>query len=317
MVALVAALLQVGLRRLFKGRRRPSWSLMQEALTDVLRSNGRLLQSQAPADARRLSDRLQLVGASTKGVEVDLVSLADRTARKFRIPGRARGPARILYLHGGAYVFGSSDSYRGHLAAVAKATGCDVLAPDYRLAPEHPYPAALDDAEAFVQAALRISDEPWVVMGDSAGGALAVAACQRLAARDEPLPAGLVLLSPWMDLSACEGSVLDNQPFDWGDKRYLDNFAAQYLRDTDPTDPGASPVFGRMQGLPPTLLFFGGAELVRDQARAFADKAQAAGVQVTVSEDEDMVHGYWMMGPAFPADRVLGRVAGWIPGLRG
>lgn len=312
-VGLLAALVQASLRRLVKGRRRPSWTLMQEALTDTLRTNGRLLQTLHPRQARAFSDRLQGMGADTKGVDVARIELGGRPARRFAPAGGPAARGAILYLHGGAYVFGSSDSYRGHLARIARVTGRAVIAPDYRLAPEDPFPAALEDATACLEAALRITEGPLFVGGDSAGGGLALAATQRLDAAG-PRPAGLVLLSPWVDLAAAGGSVEENAAYDWGDRRYLDNFAAQYLQDHDPKDPGASPLYGQLAGLPPVLLVFGGAELVRDQARALAERAARAGVEVTVHEDPDMVHGYWMMAPAFPAERVLERARLWLDG---
>lgn len=315
LVALFAGLLQVGLRRLVKGRRRPTWTLMQETLTEVMRTHGRLLQQQTPREARDLSDRLQGMGVNTKGVQVSRVSLAELEARRFSAGGGPR--PLMLYLHGGGYVFGSSDSYRGHLARIAQALEIDVIAPDYRLAPEHPFPAALEDAVACVQAALRVADGPLVVAGDSAGGALALAAAQRLTAAAEPVPAGLWLLSPWVDLGADTGSVVDNAAFDWADQRYLDNYAAQYLRGADARSAGASPAYDEMAGLPPISLFFGEAELLRDQCRLLADRAGRAGVEVSVHEDADMVHGYWMMPPAFPADGVLERTKPWLDRITG
>ncbi len=312
MVALFAGLVKAGLRRIAKGRHPAGLSLVQAALTDALRTHGRLLQNMPPRQARSVSDRLQVTGARTKGVHVQPLQLGPCAARSFRPKTGKMSATRILYFHGGGYVMGSSDSYRAHLSALCLSTTCDVLAPDYRLAPEAPYPAALEDAVACLQAALRVYEGPWVIAGDSSGGALALAAAQRLATERPQGLAGVLLLSPWVDLSAQGGSIEANATSDWADQRYLDNYAAQYLHRTPPTDPGASPLHGSMAGLPPMQVFVGGAELLRDQVRDLATRAREAGVQVTLHEDPGMVHGYWMMGPAFPAEQVHQRAAAWL-----
>lgn len=315
MVAVLAGLAKVSFRRLLKGRARPSWTLIQEAIIEALRTHGRLLQTMPPRQARALSDRLQVTGAQTKGTDISVVTLGPCSARTFRPKSGAHPRTKVLYFHGGGYVMGSSDSYRAHLAALSQATGCEVVAPDYRLAPEAPFPAAWEDAVGCLQSALRVHDGAWVVAGDSAGAALALAAAQQVCLTGGPQPAGLLLLSPWVDLSARGGSIEAHAGVDWADGRYLHNYAAQYLHATDPRDPRASPLWAPMQGLPPLLVFVGGAELLRDQVRALVDQAKTAGVQVRVHEDEDMVHGYWMMGPAFAAAEVHQTAAAWIQGL--
>jgi epsilon-lactone hydrolase len=206
----------------------------------------------------------------------------------------------LIYLHGGGYFACSPQTHRPLTGWFAKA-GFSVFAPDYRLAPENPYPAALDDAYA-VYLALRAAGhaaERIVVAGDSAGGGLALALMQRLRDAGQAQPAGAVLFSPWTDLAATGASVRENVKKDamfWAPG--LPQGAAFYLGGMEARTPGASPHYGDFRGLPPLLIHVGARELLRDDAVRAAEKVRAAGgraellVWPVVPHVWQLVHGF-------------------------
>lgn len=210
-------------------------------------------------------------------------------------PGRT-----LLYLHGGGYVIGDTTTHQCLIAEVAKACGARCLALNYRLAPEHPFPAAIDDALAAYRWLLseRVAPEKLVVAGDSAGGGLTLALL--LAARDAglPLPGAAVALSPWTDLAATGASLdthADRDPM--LDKRGVIAFSRYYLKGADPRTPLASPLYGELAGLPPLLVQVGSAEILLDDATRFAARAEAAGVAVQLEVWEEMLHVWHLFSP--------------------
>jgi monoterpene epsilon-lactone hydrolase len=200
----------------------------------------------------------------------------------------------FLYLHGGAYIFGSAKSHGELIARLALACPARALAPEYRLAPEHPFPAGIDDCVAVYRALLASGTDPkrLIVGGDSAGGGLTMAVLQRIRDAGEPLPAGAVLICPWSDLSAEGGSLTTNAPFDWGNEEVVERWLAAYLDGHDKRDPLASPVFADLRGLPPLLIQVGDAELLQDQAVMLAARAKEHGVDVRLVLEPDMVHDW-------------------------
>jgi len=216
------------------------------------------------------------------------------------IPGewiRARSPeATLLYLHGGAFMAGSPRLYRSTARCFAEA-GFDVFTPAYRLAPEHRFPAALDDvAAAYRRLAAR---GPLVIAGDSAGGGLALSLMLRLRARGLPLPHAAALFSPWTDLSASGASARANEGKDpIFTRRALRLAARQYLGEASVRDPEASPLFGDLSGMPPLLIHVGEDELLLDDSRRLAERATAAGTPVELTIFPVVPHG-WQLGAAF------------------
>ncbi len=208
----------------------------------------------------------------------------------------------ILYFHGGGYVLGTIEAHRGIVAKFVKAAGVGALLFEYRLAPEHPYPAALEDALAAYRWLLHEGYWPERVlfMGDSAGAGLSLATL--LALRDEgrPLPAGAVALSPWTDLANTGESLRTNAHLCLAPKDSWVACATHYVGDNDPTDPHISPLYGDLRGLPPLLLFCGADETLRDDSIRFADKARQAGVDVTLRVGERLCHCYPACAPIFP-----------------
>ena len=205
----------------------------------------------------------------------------------------------ILYLHGGGYVSGRLEMYRLLCGSISEKSGARVLMPEYRLAPDYPFPAALEDALLIYAWLLQngFSAENIVIAGDSAGGGLSLA--MTLALRDEgrPLPAGIVCLSPWTDLSFSGDSHETN-----ADKMvilYPDNlrlWAESYIAHADPRTPHISPAFADFANFPPMLIQVGSEEVLLDDARMVADAAKSAGVDVTLSIYEGMWHVWQTIG---------------------
>jgi monoterpene epsilon-lactone hydrolase len=230
--------------------------------------------------------------------------------------GTGNGPV-VVYVHGGGYSIGSLDSHRSMLTHLATAVDGRVLAVDYRLAPENPFPAALDDTCAAYRWVLADGTDPSrvVVAGDSAGGGLTLATLVALRDAGDALPAAGVCLSPWADLTQSGATIsekADTDPMVHAED--LDRCAAAYAgSDHDPGSPALSPLFAEMSGLPPLLVEVGTAEVLLDDARRLADRARAAGVDVTLFEGEDLVHVWHFFAGAVPeADEGIVRVARFI-----
>ncbi|HSG56505.1 MAG TPA: alpha/beta hydrolase, partial [Paracoccaceae bacterium] len=195
------------------------------------------------------------------------------------------GGGLVLYLHGGGYVIGSARGYRGLAGEVARAAGMDALLVDYRLAPEHPFPAAVDDALAAYRALLADGRSPQsiVIAGDSAGGGLALALLVALREAGDPLPAAALLISPWADLTCSASSIEGKRAEDPSlTPEGLAACAAHYLGERDRAHPLASPALADLSGLPPLLVQVGSIEILLDDALAIAARAGAAATPVTL-----------------------------------
>lgn len=231
-----------------------------------------------------------------------------------RLVGLPAGRPTLLYFHGGGHVMGSPGMERPFIASLAAAARADTFSADYRLAPRHPFPAALDDAVAAYTGLLADGVAPamLVVGGDSAGGNLAAALLVRLRDERHPLPAGAVLFSPWLDLAHTGDSLVTNAATDYLPALTADP-ADAYLDGAEPTDPQASPYHADPTGLPPLLLLAGGKEILLDDSVRFAAKAGEAGVDVTLHIEEDMYHVWPAVIPNEPAShRALLLAADWI-----
>jgi acetyl esterase/lipase len=208
-----------------------------------------------------------------------------------------------LYLHGGAYALGSARLYRGLAGRLAAATRCRVLVPDYRLAPEHPFPAALDDAIRAWRVLLESSPHPvwsWLA-GDSAGGGLALALAQQLAAARVRLPGAIGLISPWVDLAGSGESVSRNAERDhYLSAHLLGPVARLYLQGADPLDPRASPLFGNMQGLPRIHVHVCESEILRDDGLRVVERVRALGGDATLRHFGDLPHVFHAFAPLIP-----------------
>jgi epsilon-lactone hydrolase len=219
-------------------------------------------------------------------------------------PGNAPFDKAILYLHGGGFRVGSVSSHRELIAQIAFASGCRALGINYRLAPEHRFPAALDDALASYRWMLDRGIKPGniVFAGDSAGGNLVLASMLSLRDRDLPLPVAGVLMSPWTDLAAAGASYVSRAKADPIHQRQMIlALANNYLGEQgDPYLPLASPLYADLKGLPPLLIQVGDRETVLDDSTRFAEKARAAGVDVELQVWDGMIHVFQMFGRELP-----------------
>ena len=252
-----------------------------------------------PAQREKVERSAGMFGKLPEGMAVTPVQIGAMHAEWLR-PAAAPGDRVMLYFHGGGYVMGSARSHRAIVAKFVLQSGLPALIFDYRLAPEHPFPAALDDAVAAYRWLLDEGYAPSQIAfaGDSAGGGLALATL--LAVRDGglPLPAAAAVMSPWTDLKSTGGSYSRRDPLapdgSWA------VYSAYYAGDEDPGNPLISPLYGDLAGLPPLLIYVGDDEAMLDDAVGFADKARAAGVDVRLHVGRGMVHCYPAMAPMFP-----------------
>jgi monoterpene epsilon-lactone hydrolase len=200
----------------------------------------------------------------------------------------------VIHLHGGAFVFGSPASYRNSAMRLSFRFAAEVFVPDYRLAPEHPFPAALDDALVAYQYVRALRPRaPILITGDSAGGGLALSLLVRLREGGARMPAGAVLLSPWTDLSVSGASVEQNRGNDlWFTRAHLTRWARYYVGRADPRSPLLSPVFADLCGLPPLLLLVGEDEVLRDDAARVAALAAGAGTDARLLVGRRMQHDW-------------------------
>ena len=231
-------------------------------------------------------------------VRVSEVSAGGVPAHWLTAPGTEAGPV-LLFLHGGGYELGSLRS-DGELAArLGRASGMRVLFPEYRLAPEHPFPAAIDDALAawrWLRTGQQLSPALIAVAGDSAGGGLAVALLVATRDAGQALPAAAALMSPTVDLTSSGASMTERAGQDpISTPAMLRQFAADYLAGADPTTPLASPLFASLAGLPPLLIQVGTADLLLSDSERLATAAAQAGVEVILEIGEGLPHVYQLL----------------------
>lgn len=209
-----------------------------------------------------------------------------------------------LYLHGGAYGLCSVRTHANAIARIASASGGRVLSINYRLAPEHPFPAAVEDTVTAYRWLLRDGIDPAqvVVVGDSAGSGLALALLTVLREAGEPFPAGIVAICPWVDLADHSQAGTS-----------LERYAGFYLNGADPANVLASPINGDFGGFPPLLIEAGGADGLLAQSERLAEKASAAGVDVELNVWPDMIHVWHLFAPVIPdGARVNERIGSWV-----
>jgi epsilon-lactone hydrolase len=255
-------------------------------------------------------------GRSTAPVTCERVS-AGGVDGEWISPTDAPEDKAILYFHGGGFRIGSVASHRDLIAQIALASGCRVLAINYRLAPEHRFPAALDDAIAayrwMLDRGLKSSNVAFA--GDSAGGNLVLAAMLALRERRLPLPSSAVLMSPWTDLAATGASYVSRAEADPIHQRAMIlALARNYLGGQgDPYDPLVSPLYAEFEGLPPLLIQVGDRETVLDDSVMFTDMARAAGIDVNLEVWDGMIHVFQMFGAELPeAHQAIASLAGFL-----
>jgi len=233
---------------------------------------------------------------------------------------RSRPDRNVLYLHGGAYMSGAPAHYRHFTWRIADIVAGCVWALEYRLAPEHPFPAALQDAFAAYDWLLHNTPEAGrlFVMGDSAGGGLTIALLMKLRDEGKPLPEAAVALSPWTDLALTGQSLQSNAAADpMLNADHLPAFARYYLAGADPRTPYASPLYGDARGLPPVLIQVGSDEILRDDAVRMAEKLQLHNPRSKLEVWPRMPHVWQLFAPVLPeASRAIAQIGHFISNVR-
>nr|7AT2_A Chain A, EstD11 S144A [uncultured bacterium]7AT2_B Chain B, EstD11 S144A [uncultured bacterium]7ATD_A Chain A, EstD11 S144A [uncultured bacterium]7ATD_B Chain B, EstD11 S144A [uncultured bacterium] len=278
--------------------------MASEALTmivNLLRSQ-RPLQEPTVEQMRAGLEAMAQMSPLPADVELTTVDAGGVPGAWVRVP--ESDPDRVvLYLHGGGYVIGSIRTHRDLAQRIARAARCRVLLIDYRLAPEHPHPAAVEDSTRAYRWLLETGSDPkrMAIAGDAAGGGLTVATLVALRDAGVPLPAAAVCLSPWVDLEGIGESMTTKAAVDpMVQREPLLRMASMYLAGQDPRTPLAAPLYADLRGLPPLLIQVGTAETLLDDSVRLAERARAAGVQVTLEPWEDMIHVWQAFAAMLP-----------------
>jgi phosphinothricin tripeptide acetyl hydrolase len=251
---------------------------------------------------RRNMEAATAAAPAPEGVVVTKVAV-DGVPAEWTVADGARDDVAIVYLHGGGYVMGSLNTHRGHCARVSRVARARVLNVDYRLGPEHPHPAAVEDAVAAVRFVREAGFAParTAVAGDSAGGGLTLATLVALRDAGDPAPAAGLCISPWTDLALTGGTIETKAAEDpmvrAADLRLM---AEAYLAGRDPRTPLASPLYAELAGLPPLLLQVGSAEILLDDAVRVAERARKAGVEIELRVWPDMIHVWHAFADLLP-----------------
>jgi acetyl esterase/lipase len=247
-------------------------------------------------------------------VSVERAHLGQVRGEWVRVP-EAQPERLILYLHGGGYVSGSTETHRSLVAKLCRAAGAGALSLDYRLAPEFPFPAGLRDAVDAYRFLIGKGFPPTSIAlaGDGAGGALAFSTAMAIRNAQLPMPAAIAAMSPWADLTLSGWSMMENADKDdvlsW---ELLFVSARNYVKSGNPADPYASPVFGNMRDFPPVMVHTGSLELLRDDASRLGELAAAANVPVSVEVYHDMGHLFQALSSSSDGKVSLGRLGQFI-----
>lgn len=317
LTAVFVAVVSRAFRRMARGPIVPSWSWSVEMIVVAMRalvmagSRGGDRTELRALEAEfnpRLPKRLRSVVSVRRG------SVGGVDGEWHERRGRFEDCATILYLHGGAYLSGNPATHRRFAARLTWATHSRIFVADYRVAPAHPFPAAVDDAKAAYLGLLAQGVRPDTVFlaGDSAGGGLAAALLLRLRDEQIPLPSGAILFSPYTDLEHLSQSLHRNKDTDYlplGEARPN----LEYLGDADPRDPYASPMYGEFDGIPPLLIFAGGREMILDDSINLEKAARRDGTEVELIIESDMFHVWPALLPTHAATaRTLAKAAEFV-----
>jgi len=266
-------------------------------------------------DQMRAPNMLDITTAPCPGATFTAVDAGGVPAFWVDVDGAATDRV-LLYVHGGGYVIGSAAYYNQFAGHLAKASGARVLNVDYRLAPEHPHPAPVEDATAAYRWLLDQGIEPGhiAISGDSAGGGLTLATLMSLRDAGTPLPAAGVPISPWADMEATGETMVSNAANDvLVQKEGIAGMAEAFIGAGSPTDPLASPLHGDYRGIPPLYIVVGGAETLLDDARRVADKAKAAGVDLALDVFPEMQHVFPIgVGNVPESDDAVARIGAFL-----
>ncbi len=301
-------------RRAVRGAEQPSWGLRDELVLAALRAAFAGAADRPLEVLRRQFDRIGVVELLRRRVRCRRTQLDDVQA-EWVLP-HAGGRDTVFFLHGGGYVFGSTRSHRVLMADLANAAGVRVVGIDYRLAPEHPAPAALEDVATAWRRLLASGLDPartvWV--GDSAGGGLVIAGMVAALAAGEPLPAAAAVISPWVDLTCSGRSHSHNAHSDYiAAPHRIPEFARACAGSLPLDDPRLSPALHPLPRLPPLFIQVGSAEILLDDARRLARVTRLSGTPTTLQITPGGVHVWHALSLALPSSRAaVESLAGWL-----
>ena len=295
-----------------------SWQ--NELLATFMQHTSTFPKSVAPADVRSARRDFETTAARMPrppGVTYEADSLGGVPV-EWAIPD-AHAPERVLvYFHGGGYLQGSPATHRALVGRLALAASARAVSVDYRMGPEAPFPAAVEDACAVLQALAGMGVPPTAtaVAGDSAGGGLAAAALIATREAGATLPGAALLLSPWTDLALTGESIRGRARRDpMLTEEHLRIGVEGYLAGADPRGPLASPLHADLRGLPPLLVHVGGREIIHDDSSRFVERARAAGVDATLEVWEPQFHIWHFFAPVLPEAReAITRAGDWLRG---
>lgn len=249
---------------------------------------------------RQAQDRLGMLMARTHGSKVSYSTQVFKDfVAEWIVPKETKQKGVILYLHGGGYVSGNIDYAKGFGTILSAKNGIRVFCAAYRLAPEHPYPAALNDAMEAYRYLISYGYEPKdiIICGESAGGGLAYALVHMLRENAQPVPSGIIAISPWLDLTLSGDSFISVGDKDPSlSKECLEYYADMYAGKEDRENPLLSPLFGDISGFPPSLIFAGGSEILLDDAMRMHKKLRDSGSKSSIYIANDRWHAYILYG---------------------
>lgn len=314
MAAVLAASVRAVGRRARSGPTLPSWTWREELFVAAFRAG----LARSARDLEMLSPRghgpkMPLGRTRRAALDVEDVDLGGVRAERYRPRTHAAGT--IVYLHGGGFITGTIGAERHLAAEQAMVSNCDTYNVAYRLAPRHPFPAALDDAVTAYEAVLDRGADPatTILFGGSGGAGLALATLVRIRDQGLPRPAGAVLLSPYADLTFGGESVVVNSEVDMLPLRDLGSvWGPAYVGAADPADPLVSPALADLDGLPPLLILAGGAESLLSCAERIASSARRAGVDTQFTVYPEKVHGWMLLSKLPDSVAAVAEVNAWI-----
>ena len=295
------AILAVSGRRMLKGPRQPGWNWLVELSTEILkRQVTTALKMRDVKEARCYLDSVVITSPALSGVDITPV-VQEKFRGSWFAQTNAETDVTVLYFHGGGYSF-YPQGYANFIALITQAAKSRTFALDYRLSPEHRFPAQLEDALSAYCWLLETGTDPenLIFAGDSAGGNLALASLLTARDRKLPLPALVVALSPATDLEGERASLTRNQASDWIEKQMLEKWAGWFCEPAQRRDPLVTPLSADLRGLSPIYIQAGGSEILYDSIQAFADHARSQGAEVVLETWKNMNHVFQMFGPDVP-----------------
>lgn len=289
-------------KRILRGAKRPTWWLTTELSRKTMRRTidhslgwGTEWYRSVQALSAKAFKNDKDIFSSKKNIDGLPIEWFGKSLNKTK--------TTILYFHGGGYVYGSTDTHRQFLNRIVKKTEIDLYSVDYRLAPEFPFPTAVDDAVKAYNWLIQTQNyntENIILMGDSAGATLCIDILLNAKKEGSKMPKTAVLISPWVEPMAEGGSIDANDEYDIGGHPFLLDCAEKYLQGQDHKNPLVTPIHADLSGLPPMLIQVGTAEVLLTQVQNFATKAKADNVGITYTEYEDMFHTSIISNPNIP-----------------